>query len=224
MKIWLDTIDFDAIKDAQALGILAGVTTNPSILGAAASCVEDIIATLLEIQHGQVAVQVISNEMPGMLRQARALAAISPRMVVKIPAINDGFKAISILEKEGVATLATTIFETRQIVLAAMAGASYAAPYVNRIEASTGNAFALLQESQAILEKHRYRTAIMAAAIKSTDQFLRCAQIGVGAITLPPSVYQGLFASSQDIDDSLLRFETAWRSNAFTAQSSLFTA
>ncbi|OHX19631.1 transaldolase family protein [Chromobacterium sphagni] len=222
MKIWLDTIDFDVIKNAQELGILAGVTTNPAILASADMNIEHVISTLLEIQDGLVAAQVTSCELPGMLVQARNLASISPRMVIKIPAIHDGFKTISILEKEGIATLATTIFESRQIMLAGMVGASYAAPYVNRIEQSTGNAFSILRESQEILDKYNYTTTIMAAAIKSVEQCVRCAQLGIGAITLPSETYNSLFSSNADIDDSLEKFESAWASSDFTAKSSLF--
>ncbi|WP_047258233.1 transaldolase family protein [Chromobacterium subtsugae] len=222
MKIWLDTIDFDIIRNAQALGVLAGVTTNPAILAAADLPAQTVIETLLDIQDGQVAAQVTRDDLPGMLAQARALARISPRMVIKIPAIRHGFQAIATLEKEGIATLATTIFETRQILMAGMVGASYAAPYVNRIEQSTGNAFAILSESQAILERYRYKTIIMAAAIKSVEQCVRCAQFGIGAATLPSDIYRGLFASNHDIDDSLAKFDAAWAASKFTSGSSLF--
>ncbi|AUH53380.1 hypothetical protein CXB49_22675 [Chromobacterium sp. ATCC 53434] len=222
MKLWLDTIDFQAVKHAQDLGILAGVTTNPAILGAANEDVEGILDRLLDIQSGQLAVQVCADDLAGQLKQARRIARKSPRIVIKIPAIGDGFQAMATLEKEGVATLATAIFETRQVVMAGMVGARYAAPYVNRIEQSTGNAFAMLEQAQHILDSAGYPTAILGAAIKSVDQFIGCARLGIAAITLPTEVYRRLFASSTDIDGSLAQFDAAWAGNPLATSSHLF--
>ncbi|MBX9296564.1 transaldolase family protein [Chromobacterium piscinae] len=224
MKIWLDTIDIDAIRKAQAMGVLAGVTTNPSILATSNRDVEAVLGEILDAQSGPLAVQVAARGLDGMLAQARRIAGISPRMVVKIPAAGDGFRAMSILEREGIATLATTIFETRQLALAALAGASYAAPYVNRIELSTGNAFEVLEQSQRLLDAYGYKTSILAAAVKTVDQFLRCAQTGVAAVTLPVAVFQQLHASSEDIEQSLRKFDAAWQSNGLTRDAALFKA
>ena len=222
MQLWLDTIDLNLIKDACELDILSGVTTNPSILAGSNISPEETIRKLIDIQSGGVAVQTTETEFLSIIKQARRIAKISERIIIKIPAINDGFRAISFLEKEGINTLATTIFETRQIVLAGMLGAMYAAPYINRIECATGNAFDMLSDAQNIISKNQYKTKIMAAAIHTSDQFIRCAKIGAGAITIPANLYKELFASNSDIDSSLEKFHFAWSSNDCTSQSRLF--
>lgn len=222
MQLWMDTIDFDLIGDAARLGILAGVTTNPTILASSDNDPETVIRKLLDIQPGMVAVQTTETELSSIVKQACQIAKISKRIIIKIPAINDGFRAIPILEKEGIHTLATTIYETRQIVFASMLGAMYAAPYLDRIESTRGNGYGVLSDSQNILSRDQSRTKIMGAAIVNAQQFSSCAKIGIGAITLPAHVYKELFASSEHMDSSLSAFNAAWTSNDCTSQSRLF--
>ncbi|PRP72300.1 hypothetical protein BUE93_02355 [Chromobacterium amazonense] len=222
MEVWLDTIDLDTIRHARQLGIIAGVTTNPAILGGAEETIEPLLARLLDIQPGRLAVQVTRDDAAGQIAQARKIAALSERIVIKIPAVGEGFQAMATLEREGIKTLATTIFEPRQIIMAGMVGASYAAPYVNRIEKSTGDAWLVIETAQHVLDHYGYQTKIMGAAIKSTEQFVRCASLGIAAITLPANNYQQIFASSTDIDDSLQQFAAAWKSNRFATTSNLF--
>jgi TalC/MipB family fructose-6-phosphate aldolase len=222
MKLWLDTIDFSLIEDACKLNTLAGVTTNPSILAGSNADPEVIIRKLLDIQPGGVAVQTTETEFSSIVKQARRIAKISERIVIKIPAINDGFRAIAILEKEDIHTLATTIFEVKQIIFSGMLGATYAAPYVGRIESATGNAFQILSEAQSIISKYHYGTKIMAAGIRTPEQFIKCAALGIAAATIPEIVYKELFSSNSDIDSCLEKFNSAWQSNDFTARSTLF--
>ena len=222
MQLWMDTIDFELILDAARLGILAGVTTNPKILAGSDNEPESVIRKLLDIQTGMVAVQTTETELSSIVKQACQIAKISKRIIIKIPAINDGFRAIPILEKEGVRTLATTIYETRQIVFASMLGAMYAAPYLNKIESTTGNSFGVLSEAQNILSRDQSKTKIMGAAIVNAQQFSSCAKIGIGAITLPAHVYKELFASNEHMESSLSVFDAAWTSNDRTSRSSLF--
>lgn len=222
MKIWLDTIDITTIKHAATLGILAGVTTNPAILSGSAQGFEDVVGDILDSQPGWLAVQVVQADYDSILKQARTLAGMSERIVVKIPAVEDGFRAITALARENIVTLATTIFESRQIVTAALCGATYAAPYLNRIEEVTGRAFEMLQASQKIIETYGFKTQILAAAIKSVDQFVRCATLGIPAVTLPENVYRALFASNENIASSLHRFDVAWASNERMKNSNFF--
>lgn len=222
MKLWLDTIDFSLIDDACKLNILAGVTTNPSILAGSSIDPEITIRKLLDIQPGGVAVQTTKTELPSIVKQAHRISKISERIIIKIPAINDGFRAIAILEKEGIHTLATTIFEVKQIVFSGMLGATYAAPYIGRIESATGNAFEILNEAQNIISKHRYSTKIMAAGIRTKEQFIKCAALGMAAVTIPATVYKELFSSNPNVDSCLEKFNSAWLSNDITARSSLF--
>jgi TalC/MipB family fructose-6-phosphate aldolase len=222
MQLWMDTIDFDVIEDAARLGILTGVTTNPTILAGSDKEPEIVIRKLLDVQPGMVAVQTTETELLPIVKQACRIAKISKRLIIKIPAMNDGFRAIPILEKEGVPTLATTIYETRQIVLASMLGATYAAPYLDKIETATGDGFGVLSDAQHILSREQSRTKIMGAAIVNARQFSSCANIGIGAITLPADVYRELFSSNEHMESSLSAFNSAWTSNDLTYQSHLF--
>lgn len=222
MQLWLDTIDTDLIRDAQTMHILTGVTTNPSILSRSPLDPMHTIQKILDIQPGFIAVQTTETELKNIIKQAQAIAKISDRIIIKIPAINDGLRAIPVLEKENIKTLATTIFDTRQIIFSAMLGASYAAPYLSRIETATKNAWSMLREAQHILSTNQYKTQIMGAAIKTTAQFVECAHIGIGAITLPGNVYCELFNSNDSIDTSLEQFKLDWESNPATHQSALF--
>lgn len=222
MQIWLDTLDLPTIRHASRLGLLAGVTTNPSILAAASQAPEAVLDNLLDIQPGLVAAQVTVSDPAAQLRQARRLAARSERIVVKIPAVGEGFQTMAALEREGIATLATAIFESRQIALAGLLGVRYAAPYFNRIEQAGMDAAVLLQESQQILQRYGQRTVIMGAAVKSAEQFMQCARAGIGAVTLPAETYRQLFASTPDVDAAQQRFNSAWQGNPLAAASPLF--
>lgn len=222
MELWLDTIDFNIIKDASDIGILSGITTNPAILSKANSAPEFIIKQLLEIQSGWVAVQTTETELSAIERQAHRLAKISSRIIIKIPAIHDGLRAISALEKQGIRTLATVIFETRQIILAGMLGATYAAPYLGRIEDATQNSRSIIDDGNKIIRFNQYRTKIMAASIRTPEQFVQCAKADVGAATISSELYRDLFSSNTHIDDSLEKFKNLWLSNDLTSQSKLF--
>jgi len=222
MELWLDTIDFEIIKDASDIGILSGVTTNPAILSKANISPEAVIKELLDIQSGWVAVQTTETELSAIVRQAHRLARLSPRIIIKIPAIHDGLRAISALEKQGIHTLATVIFETRQIILAGMLGATYAAPYLSRIEDATRNARSIIEDGNSIIRCNQYKTKIMAASIRTPEQFVHCARVDIGAATISPELYRGLFSSNIHIDESLKKFKDLWVSNDLTSKSKAF--
>jgi TalC/MipB family fructose-6-phosphate aldolase len=222
MQIWLDTIDCDLIENANRLGIVAGVTTNPRLLSQANADPAAVIKKLLDIQPGRVAVQTTAKPLPSIIEQAYRLVRVSDRIIVKIPAVGDGLRAIALLAKEGIPTVATTIYETRQIVWAAKLGATYAAPYLGRIALAGGDALAVVRDAQQILATYCYPTHIMAAAIRTAGQFVECAKAGVGAATLSADLYQALFASNAFIDASLNEFDRVWLANTATAQAPLF--
>jgi TalC/MipB family fructose-6-phosphate aldolase len=212
MELWLDTTDLDVIKHANKLNILTGVTTNPLLLSKAEADPETTIKKILDVQPGRVAVQVTEGELMPIIEQSRRLSKLSDRVIIKIPAINDGFHAISFLEKEGICTLATTIFETRQIIFSAMTGASYAAPYLSRIDQATGNATSVVGDGQEIIKLNNYKTKIMAASVTRLEQFIWCAKIEIGAITLPKNLYSELFSSNAVIEKCMDDFDAAWKS------------
>lgn len=224
MELWLDTTDEETIVEANRLGILSGVTTNPSILSKEKCSPEDSLKRLLTIQSGYVAAQVTAEDLFGMLKQAEKLAKLSSnnRLIVKIPASQDGFRAMALLKKQGIATLATTVFETKQLILSSFAGADYIAPYFNRINTIMGNALNTLEEMQTTIHAQQFSIKIMAAAIQSAQQVCDCARIGVPAITIPVSVYKEMFSGSSYVKESLEKFKEDWRENKETATADLF--
>lgn len=224
MEFWLDTIDEKIISEAEELGILHGVTTNPSILSKATSSPDVILKRLLDIQSGLLAIQITAENLAGMVKQAEKLSKLSSdnRVIIKIPASQDGFKAIAHLKKRGIPTLATAVFEPKQLIYSALAGADYIAPYYSRIENSTGNALAILKEMQAMIIAQNFSIKIMAAALQSSQQCCECARIGIPAMTIPAKVYSEFFSCSVDVEKSLEQFKEDWLHNQKTASSELF--
>lgn len=224
MELWLDTTDQKIITEANELGILSGVTTNPSSLSKENCAPEISLKRLLDIQPGYVAAQVTADDLAGMLKQAEKIARLSSnnRMIIKIPASQDGFKAMALLKNQGIATLATTVFETKQLILSSLVGAYYIAPYVSRINTATGNALGVLEEMQTIIRAQQNSIKIMAASIQSAQQVCDCARLGISAITVPVTVYKELFSGSAHIDESLEKFKADWQGNTETATTDLF--
>jgi len=224
MEFWLDTLDEKIIVEATELGILSGVTTNPSSLSREKCSPEITLKKLLDCQPGYVAAQVTADDLAGMLKQAEKIAKLSSnnRMLIKIPASQDGFKAMALLKNQGIATLATAVFETKQLLLSSFVGAYYIAPYLSRINTATGNAFGILEEMQAIIRAQQNSIKIMAASIQSAQQVCDCARIGVSAVTIPASVYKELFSSSAHVHESLEKFKMDWQQNAQAATADLF--
>ncbi len=207
MELWIDTSQLDAVEQATRLGILTGVTTNPSIVAASSLEPELLIRQLLEIQPGWVAVQVLTRETEEMIKQARALHAISSRLVIKIPVIQSGLTAIHLLSQEGVPTLATAIFETRQALLAFRAGAHYLAPYLGRVADCGQDPLRLLAEIREIKASYAFSGKVMAAGIRDLSLALNCVSSGVDAMTLPHSVFADFVADSSHTLAALERFE-----------------
>jgi len=225
MEFWLDTTDEKIITEATGLGILSGVTTNPSILSKEQCSPETSLRRLLDIQPGYVAAQVLADDVAGMIKQAEKIAKLSSnnRMIIKIPASQEGFKVMALLRNQGIATLATTVFETKQLILSSFVGAHYIAPYLGRINNVTGNALDIVAEMQAIIRAQQNSIKIMAAAIQTAQQVCDCARIGVSAITVPVDVYKELFSCSAPVYESLDKFKADWQRNTATATADLFS-
>lgn len=223
MELWLDTIDFDTIKTAQATGHLAGVTTNPTILGKADCLPETKLQQILDIQTGYVAAQVTADDLQSILREARQLAKLSNRIIVKIPVTASGLQAIAILEKDNIPTLATAIFEPSQVYLAALARAQYAAPYVGRITANIGNYVDAITDMLQIIQQQNFAIKLMAAAISSKEQIITCAKLGIPAITLPKNTYDDLLSTHPLTEQSLQKFKLDWLAGNHTQTSKYFS-
>lgn len=221
MEIWLDTCDSNTIKAAVQFGIIHGITTNPSLLAATHEDPEKVIINLLELQDGPVAVQITAINSDEMIKRALALHAFSDRIIIKLPVVQQGLIAIKKLAEEGVSTIATAVFHPTQALLAALAGADYVAPYLGRMFDAGIEAQASLQSMVTIYRQHGFKTKILAAAIKTTDQIIACAEMGVSAVTLKNTLFGRLMADDAYTLDSLKAFAEDWEARDFQAASLL---
>ena len=210
MELWLDTIDFNLIEKTTNQLHITGVTTNPSILSGSPLSVKDTITKLLQIQPGRVAVQVTASSHSDMVAQSKMIAAISPRIIIKIPVNNEGLTAIKLLSTDSIPTMATAIFETRQVLLSAMAGATYAAPYFGRIE---GDNYAVLTDMLDIIDIYKYPLKLIVAAIKNKEQVVKVAKSGAHAITIPSDPFCAFISDLHLTTESLDQFTLDWQTS-----------
>jgi transaldolase len=211
VQLWLDSIDLKLISRVQSLGILYGVTTNPSILSKSEGSILKLIEQLLTIQPGPITVQAIAAEGVDIVRQGRRIAELSDRIIIKIPITASGLEAIHHLSQEGIATMATAVFQAQQYWLAAMAGAAYVATYVSRLEKAGQDPWAELQQMQAMIGQYHFRTKVLAASLNSLDQVRRCTQIGIAAVTLKDAIAQALLHPPDLTTQAITQFQQDWQ-------------
>jgi len=196
MKFFIDTANLDQIREAQALGILDGVTTNPSLMAKEGITGEENIInhykTICEIVDGDVSAEVIATDFEGMVREGEALAALHPQIVVKIPVIADGIKACKYFSDKGIKTNVTLIFSAGQALLAAKAGATYMSPFIGRLDDISTDGLGLISEIRLIYDNYGYETQILAASVRHTMHILDCAKIGADVMTGPLNAIKGL--------------------------------
>ncbi len=209
MEIWLDSINLDLVTQVKCLGILYGVTTNPSIL-AESDPIELTIASLLDLQEGPITYQVTSTNAKEMIQQGLGFVKISPRIIVKVPVTQEGLKAIHSLSRNGVATMATVIYDYRQYLLAAKAGAQYAAPYYSSILKSGGNADAEIERMCKLKGRYGLQTKILAASLQNLQQLETCLDLGVDAATLKEGLFRQLIANNPLTLERIDTFNQAW--------------
>jgi TalC/MipB family fructose-6-phosphate aldolase len=223
MELWLDTCDLDAIAAANKFGVMYGVTTNPSILAKANQDPETIVAKLLEVQDGPITVQVTNEDASGIIQQAKEFYMRSDRIIVKVPATQQGLIAIRQLSQDGIDTMATALFHPNQALLAALAGAHYVAPYLGRMRDAGIDAYATLRSMMTIYKQYAFSTKILVAALRTLEQITVCAEIGVHAITLKLDVFAQLMQEhpltmeaidifARDAQDTKERFSSILRS------------
>lgn len=195
MKFFLDTARLDEIRDAATYGVLDGVTTNPSLMAKVG--VNDVDAHYKAIcelvPDGDVSAEVISTDYDGMMAEGRRLAALHPQIVVKIPMIPDGVKAISTLTREGIAVNCTLIFSSMQALIAAKAGAKYVSPFVGRLDDIAHDGMELIAQIRNVFDNYEYPTQILAASIRHPKHMVEAAEIGADVATLPFNVLMSLF-------------------------------
>ncbi|OOM77732.1 transaldolase [Clostridium puniceum] len=188
MKIFVDTANIEEIKKANALGVICGVTTNPSLIAKEGRDFTEVIKEITSIVDGPISGEVISMESEEMVAEARAIAKMHKNMVVKIPMCEEGLKAISILNKEGIKTNVTLIFSALQALLAARAGASYVSPFLGRLDDIGSTGITLIQDIAEIFEIHGIDAEIISASVRNPIHVLDCAKAGSNIATIPYNV------------------------------------
>lgn len=196
MKFFIDTANLDQIREAQALGVLDGVTTNPSLMAKEGITGEKNIiqhyVAICEIVEGDVSAEVISVDFEGMVREGEALAALHPQIVVKIPMIEDGIKALKYFSDAGIKTNCTLVFSSGQALLAAKAGATYVSPFIGRLDDNSTDGLDLIEDIRLVYDNYAFETEILAASVRHTMHIVNCAKIGADVMTGPLSAIKGL--------------------------------
>jgi transaldolase len=189
MKFFIDTANLDQIKEAQDLGVLDGVTTNPSLMAKEGIKGEDKIlkhyVDICNIVAGDVSAEVISTDYEGIIKEGKKLAALHPQIVVKVPMIKDGIKAIKYFTQKSIRTNCTLIFSPGQALLAAKAGATYVSPFVGRLDDISTDGMRLIKDIRIIFDNYAYTTEILAASIRHPMHIIQCATIGADVVTCP---------------------------------------
>ena len=196
MKFFIDTANLAQIKEANDLGILDGVTTNPSLMAKEGIKGNDSVIqhykTICELVDGAISAEVISTDFEGMVEEGKKLAAIHPNIVVKVPMIKEGIKAIKWFTDHGIKTNCTLIFSAGQAILAAKAGASYVSPFIGRIDDSSWDGVQLIEQIANIYAIQGIETEILAASIRNALHIVRCAEAGADVCTCPLDSILGL--------------------------------
>ena len=196
MKFFIDTANLDQIREAQDLGIIDGVTTNPSLMAkegiSGESAILDHYKAICEIVDGDVSAEVISTDFEGMVREGEILADLHPQIVVKVPMIKEGLKAISYFSTKGIRTNCTLIFSPGQALLAAKAGATYVSPFIGRLDDIATDGLRLIEDIRNIYDNYDFETEILAASVRHPMHIVECAQIGADVMTGPLSAMLSL--------------------------------
>lgn len=196
MKFFIDTANLDQIKEANDLGILDGVTTNPSLMAKEGIVGEEAVLnhykTICEIVDGDVSAEVISTDFEGMIAEGEKLAELHHNIVVKVPMIKDGIKAISYFTSKGIRTNCTLVFSAGQAILAAKAGATYLSPFIGRIDDMNWDGMELIKSIAEIYAVQGYETEILAASIRNPLHIVKSAEFGADVVTCPLSAILGL--------------------------------
>jgi len=196
MKFFIDTANLSQIKEAQDLGVLDGVTTNPSLMAKEGITGLDNImkhyVDICNIVDGDVSAEVIATDFEGMIREGEALAELHDQIVVKLPMIKDGIKACKYFSEKGIKTNVTLVFSVGQALLAAKAGATYVSPFIGRLDDISTDGLNLISEIRHIYDNYSFETQILAASVRHTMHIIDCAKLGADVMTGPLSAIEGL--------------------------------
>lgn len=196
MKFFIDTANLEQIREAQSLGILDGVTTNPSLMAKEGIKGEDSILyhyrQICDIVSGDVSAEVLSMDYEGMVREGHILAKIDPKITVKLPATKDGIRAVKYFSEKGIKTNCTLVFSVGQALLAAKAGATYVSPFVGRLDDISEDGVTLVAQIVNVYRYYGYSTQVLAASIRHTNHIIRCLEAGADVATCPLKAILGL--------------------------------
>ncbi len=192
MKIFIDTANVDEIRKANDLGVIDGVTTNPSLIAKEGRDFKEVIEEIVSIVDGPISGEVISLDSEGMIKEGREIAKIHSNMVVKIPMTAEGLKAVKVLSKEGIKTNVTLVFTATQAMLAAKAGATYVSPFLGRLDDISTEGLRLIEDISSVFYNYGIETEIICASIRHPMHVLECAKIGADIATIPYKVIMQL--------------------------------
>ncbi len=196
MKFFIDTANLDQIREAQTLGVLDGVTTNPSLMAKEGITGEKNIlkhyVDICNIVDGDVSAEVIAVDLEGMIKEGEALANLHPQIVVKIPMIEEGVKALNYFSDAGIKTNCTLVFSVGQALLAAKAGATFVSPFIGRLDDNSTDGLTLIEEIRLVYDNYAFETEILAASVRHTMHIVNCAKLGADVMTGPLSAIKGL--------------------------------
>jgi transaldolase len=209
MRFFLDTANIEHIKEANEMGVICGVTTNPSLVAKEGRDFNEVIKEITEIVDGPISGEVISEDAVGMIKEGREISAIHKNMIVKIPMTAEGLKATKVLSKEGIKTNVTLIFSATQALLAANAGATYVSPFLGRIDDISMDGMELVRNIAEIFAIHGIETEIIAASVRNPIHVIQAAQAGADISTIPYSLVMQMIKHPLT-DQGLEKFKADW--------------
>ncbi len=210
MKIFIDTANINEIKEAASMGVLDGVTTNPSLVAKEGKNFKDLLKEICSVVHGDISAEVVSTELDGMLREGRELAKIHDNIVVKVPLIKEGLKAVKNFKAEGIRTNVTLCFSPNQALLAAKAGAYIISPFVGRLDDVSTDGMQLIDQILTIYRNYDFDTQVLVASVRHPIHVVEAAMMGADIATMPFSVITQLIKHPLT-DIGLERFLADWK-------------
>jgi len=193
VKFFLDTADVERIREYAQLGIVDGVTTNPTLIAKEGRDFQEVVREICEIVKGPVSVEVTALDTEGMVREARELSKLADNIVVKIPMTKEGIRAVNILSEEGVKTNVTLVFSANQALIAAKAGATYVSPFVGRLDDNGQIGMEVVREVVTIFRNYQIETEVIVASIRHPRHVIEAAKLGAHVATIPPQVLEKMF-------------------------------
>lgn len=209
MKFFIDTADIKEIREASAMGLVDGVTTNPSLVAKSGKKFKDVLLEICDVVKGPVSAEVVGTKYDDIMREAKEYAALRPNIVVKVPMLAEGMKAVRALSAEGIKTNVTLCFSATQALLAAKAGATYISPFVGRLDDVSTNGMQLIAEILQIYENYAFETQVLVASVRHPEHIHEAAMMGAHVVTAPFSVLQ-MLAKHPLTDIGLKKFLEDW--------------